>query len=85
MVNNGGVAPLLKVPPASRGEPSGARVRFPLLAGGTCRREFGTHPPASRGEPSGARVRFPLISGRGSGSNSNRTYAVDSATPYLLS
>jgi hypothetical protein len=43
--------PLLKVPPASRGEPSGARVRFPLLAGGTSRRGFGTHPPASRGEP----------------------------------
>jgi hypothetical protein len=31
-------APLLKAPPASRGEPSRARVRFPLRAGGTCRR-----------------------------------------------
>ena len=32
--------PLLKVPPASRGEPSEAHVRFPLHAGGTCRRGF---------------------------------------------
>ena len=32
--------PLLKVPPASRGEPSEAHVRFPLRAGGTCRRGF---------------------------------------------
>jgi hypothetical protein len=32
--------PLLEVPPASRGEPSEAHVRFPLRAGGTCRRGF---------------------------------------------
>ncbi|MDT7960717.1 MAG: hypothetical protein RQ971_02520, partial [Armatimonadota bacterium] len=32
--------PLLEVPPASRGEPSKAHVRFPLRAGGTCRRGF---------------------------------------------
>jgi hypothetical protein len=31
-------APLLKVPHASRGEPSRAPVRFPLQAGGTLRR-----------------------------------------------
>jgi hypothetical protein len=31
-------APLLKVPPASRGEPCGARSRFPLPVGGTLRR-----------------------------------------------
>ena len=49
------IAPLLQVPPASRGEPSGARVRFPLLAGGTCRRGFGTHPPTNaRGTERGA-------------------------------
>ena len=35
-------APLLKVPPASRGEPSRAPVRFPLLAGGTLRRGSST-------------------------------------------
>ena len=34
------VAPLLQVPPASRGEPRSALVRFPLLAGGTLRRGF---------------------------------------------
>ena len=34
------IAPLLQVPPASRGEPSRAPVRFPLLAGGTLRRGF---------------------------------------------
>jgi hypothetical protein len=32
------IAPLLQVPPASRGEPSRAPVRFPLRAGGTFRR-----------------------------------------------
>jgi hypothetical protein len=32
--------PLLKVPPASRGEPSEAHARSPLHAGGTCRRGF---------------------------------------------
>ncbi len=32
--------PLLEVPPASRGEPSEAHVRFPLRAGGTLRRGF---------------------------------------------
>ena len=34
------IAPLLQVPPASRGEPSRAPVRFPLLAGGPLRRGF---------------------------------------------
>ena len=34
------IAPLLQVPPASRGEPSRASTRFPLLAGGTLRRGF---------------------------------------------
>ena len=29
------IAPLLQVPPASRGEPRCAPIRFPLLAGGT--------------------------------------------------
>ena len=32
------ITPLLQVPPASRGEPSRAPTRFPLLAGGTLRR-----------------------------------------------
>jgi hypothetical protein len=34
--------PLLEVPPASRGEPSEAQVRFPLRAGGTLGRGFST-------------------------------------------
>jgi len=34
--------PLLKVPPASRGEPSAESLRFPLPAGGTLRRGFST-------------------------------------------
>ena len=42
------VAPLLEVPPASRGEPSQAQVRVS---------------PASRGEPSCAPARFPLRAG----------------------
>jgi len=57
-----GLPPSLRFPPLTRGEPSGARVRFPLPAGGTLRRGLdseatplreGNHeglvPPACRG------------------------------------
>ena len=51
--------PLLKVPPASRGEPSEAHVRFPLRAGEPSEGQF----PPRAGEPSEAHVRFPLRAG----------------------
>jgi len=51
--------PLLKVPPASRGEPSGGSV--PHTSRGEPSGGAALH--ASRGEPSGARVRFPLLAG----------------------
>jgi hypothetical protein len=51
--------PLLEVPPASRGEPSEAHVRFPLRAGEPSEGQF----PPRAGEPSEAHVRFPLRAG----------------------
>ena len=51
--------PLLEVPPASRGEPSEAHVRFPLRAGEPSEGQF----PPRAGEPSEASVQFPPRAG----------------------